>query len=533
MLRFKKAFSLVELVVVIAILAILAITSFVVLSQWFVKSRNIKRISDLQGLKTALNSYYYSNFKYPRPWESIEIRDENDEVIWYQWLFDESVGAKMREVTKVPKDPLDKGYYGYSILVKNWVWYELVSFLEVIDTNLLGKLDNAYAISLSSRVPYVIWEYEERWGFHLKPLTFIHPDYGVITSNILWSWWYVKIDSTTLTGYESSGGVIWGVNVWWGEYWVAEVIGVGGVNAGSINKEEISQALPVVGGVSSNKSKGLSDDDLIAMFELWSKYTTTWRYGCDIDNMVVNRNNFSWWKILNYSLSSNTIYFVPNGIYSLTGPILINGKCIWLIGENKDLVVFSGSPWNWIELNNWKNILSSFSVRNSKKSWIFASIIGSSYVGNIDLSNNNYWLSWRSMSNSKVENIRAFNNLLDWFNLSFTSEWGLYNKNMVFKNIKLFNNGRHGFFYKAKPGRENNVFEEIEAYNNWGEWIYQACYRVQDEGSGEKLRNIKAYDNWASGIKIMGCKWKNNLDMSFLELYGNGENGLFLRQWWW
>ncbi len=53
------------------------------------------------------------------PGEAIEIKDENDEVIWYQWLFDESVWGQMREVTKVPQDPLDKEYYGYSILVKN------------------------------------------------------------------------------------------------------------------------------------------------------------------------------------------------------------------------------------------------------------------------------------------------------------------------------------------------------------------------------------------------------------------------------
>ena len=254
MKKIFRGFTLVELIVVIAILAILAITSFVVLSQWFVKSRNIRRVADLQWLKTALNSYYYSNFKYPMPGEAIEIRDENDEVIWYQWLFDDSVWGQMREVTKVPQDPLDKEYYGYSILVKNGEWYELVAFLEVVDTNLLWGVDKAYAISLSSRVPYVIGEYQEKWDFHLKPLTFIHPDYGVITNQILWSGWYVKIDTNTLTWYESSGWVVWGVNVEWWELWVADVIEIWWTNAGSINQDDISQALPVVGGVNSSVS---------------------------------------------------------------------------------------------------------------------------------------------------------------------------------------------------------------------------------------------------------------------------------------
>ena len=80
----QKTFTLVELIVVIAILAILAVTSFVVLSQWFVKTRNVRRTSDLQGLKTALNSYYFSNFKYPQPGEAIEILDESGVVIGYQ-----------------------------------------------------------------------------------------------------------------------------------------------------------------------------------------------------------------------------------------------------------------------------------------------------------------------------------------------------------------------------------------------------------------------------------------------------------------
>ncbi len=129
-----------------------------------------------------------------------------------------------------------------------------MAFLEVVDTNLLWGVDKAYAISLSSRVPYVIGEYQEKWDFHLKPLTFIHPDYGVITSLILWSGWYVKIDTNTLTWYESSGWVVWGVNVEWWELWVADVIEIWWTNAGSINQDDISQALPVVGGVSPSSS---------------------------------------------------------------------------------------------------------------------------------------------------------------------------------------------------------------------------------------------------------------------------------------
>ncbi len=251
-IKTNKWFTLIELIVVIAILAILSVTSFVVLSQWFVKSRNVKRVTDLSDLQTALRSYYFSQASiwrpgYPMPGEAIEIRDENDEVIWYQWLFDDSVWGKMSELTKVPRDPLDKEYYWYSVLTNKWEWYELVAFLEVIDFNLLWESFNrAYAISLSSRVPYVLWEYREREWYFLKPMTFIHPDFWMITSQVLGSGWYIKVDLTTLTGEYISWTSVWGVEVWGWEYWVADVIEVGGSNAGSINIGDIAQALPTV-----------------------------------------------------------------------------------------------------------------------------------------------------------------------------------------------------------------------------------------------------------------------------------------------
>ena len=62
----------------------------------------------------------------------------------------------MSELTKVPKDPLDGEYYGYSVLVNKGIGYELVAFLEVLDTNLLGAVNRSYAVSLASRVPYVV-----------------------------------------------------------------------------------------------------------------------------------------------------------------------------------------------------------------------------------------------------------------------------------------------------------------------------------------------------------------------------------------
>ncbi len=298
-----KWFTLIELIVVIAILAILAVTSFVVLSQWFVKSRNVKRVTDLSDLQTALRSYYFSKASiwrpgYPMPGEAVEVRDENDEIIWYQGLFDESVWAQMSELTKVPKDPLDKEYYGYSVLTNKGEWYELVAFLEVVDINLLwGSMNQAYAVSLSSRVPYVVWEYREREGYFLKPMTFIHPNFWVITSQILGSWGYIKVDLNTLTWEYVSGGTIWGVQVGWGEYWVANIIEIGWPNAWSISTSDITQALPVAGWVAPATTTPSPPLTIPGGYYTFSGVIVATGV-TEIDNLFVTIRDVNWdWKL--------------------------------------------------------------------------------------------------------------------------------------------------------------------------------------------------------------------------------------------
>lgn len=62
----KKAFTLIELLIVIAIIGILAGILFVSIGQNpLIRARDTKRISDLQNLRTALTLYYTDNNAYP------------------------------------------------------------------------------------------------------------------------------------------------------------------------------------------------------------------------------------------------------------------------------------------------------------------------------------------------------------------------------------------------------------------------------------------------------------------------------------
>lgn len=62
----KKGFTLIELLIVIAIIAILAAILFVSIgTQPLLRSRDAKRVSDLQNLRTALALYYTDQNRYP------------------------------------------------------------------------------------------------------------------------------------------------------------------------------------------------------------------------------------------------------------------------------------------------------------------------------------------------------------------------------------------------------------------------------------------------------------------------------------
>jgi len=61
----KKAFTLVELLVVVAIIGLLSTLSVVALNSARAKARDSRRLSDIKQLRTALDMYYDSAGTYP------------------------------------------------------------------------------------------------------------------------------------------------------------------------------------------------------------------------------------------------------------------------------------------------------------------------------------------------------------------------------------------------------------------------------------------------------------------------------------
>lgn len=113
---FKKAFTIVELIVVITILAILSTIAFISLSDYTWKSKDAVRMSDLKNIQKVLQLYETKNSSYPEP----------DLVNWKS-VFWETAFLKVWKLNSLPKDP-NWEFYFYE-LNQDW-WYKLKANLE-------------------------------------------------------------------------------------------------------------------------------------------------------------------------------------------------------------------------------------------------------------------------------------------------------------------------------------------------------------------------------------------------------------------
>jgi prepilin-type N-terminal cleavage/methylation domain-containing protein len=95
----QKGFTLIELLVVVAIIGLLTSMIAVGYGNARLKSRDAKRLSDIQQVKTGLDLYYTSHGGYP------------DSLVW-------NAGAVQcdasRRYMEVPRDPAFGTYYAYT-----------------------------------------------------------------------------------------------------------------------------------------------------------------------------------------------------------------------------------------------------------------------------------------------------------------------------------------------------------------------------------------------------------------------------------
>ena len=175
----KKAFTLVELIVVITILAILWTIAFISF-QWYTRSsRDSVRINDLKLIEKNLSLYKVQTWEYPEPSDPDQVEYDLKEV-WTQWTVWQSVITNLDKLNKVPRDPLTWSEYTYSrlntknelqlacilewspvALIKNEELKNLFSVIPAevgIYKNKLISQANAADVKTTATA-YVIWDY--------------------------------------------------------------------------------------------------------------------------------------------------------------------------------------------------------------------------------------------------------------------------------------------------------------------------------------------------------------------------------------
>ena len=129
MLKFtKKAFTLVELIIVVTIIAILATIWFISYSGYSENLKDTVRKTDVKTISKALEFKLSKGLLLPAPdnisWEITEK--------WVKFkigeLWDQSHTELASDLAQLPIDPVDKTHYKYAIS-ENWRYYIVVATL--------------------------------------------------------------------------------------------------------------------------------------------------------------------------------------------------------------------------------------------------------------------------------------------------------------------------------------------------------------------------------------------------------------------
>lgn len=150
-----KWFTLVELIIVIVILSILATISFISFSWYLNKTRDSKKISEINLIKKAVEIYSIQTWNYPKLTKNNSTVLAKWKEIIYSWEIDDEL-SKLLKLNSLKKDAKYETQYIY------WVNYEfnkfeIWSYLEKQQN--LSFINKTYA-DLQDFVSIVDWNYD-------------------------------------------------------------------------------------------------------------------------------------------------------------------------------------------------------------------------------------------------------------------------------------------------------------------------------------------------------------------------------------
>ena len=150
----RKAFTLVELIVVITILAVLATVAFISFQWYAASSRDSVRLADMKSMEKVNTIFKQTTEKYPIPNDNTSIT-YSWSTAWIQWVFWQNSYWDMISMSNVPTDPLTQLPYAYSV-TNTRQEYQMATVLE--NTVSLNLNSQTYAWDQIANV-YIKWDY--------------------------------------------------------------------------------------------------------------------------------------------------------------------------------------------------------------------------------------------------------------------------------------------------------------------------------------------------------------------------------------
>lgn len=325
MKNMKKAFTLVELIVVITILWILATIWFLSFKSYTSNSRDTNRISSIKTIQDWLELYSLNAIKYPIPDNYITLSWWNTSIS--QWILWKSV-ASLIKLQNDTKDPQTNNYYVYSTSW-NWKYYQIWADLE----NVISYNNFTNQVYAEQTKAYVKWNYSFDPALpSLITISWsINTSSGIFDPNVCFviDWWTNLISSTntncikkkdmSLKDFDSS--IVW--------YWDME----------SLNW---------------TKLKDLSGNWNDLIFSWWMNYNTSLTWW-----ILWKWLNFNWNNIIE---SLNKINYSNSNSISIS--IILNTKdssnMTWYIWSAQCIIESSDN----FNINTWSFVLSDFDYSN-------------------------------------------------------------------------------------------------------------------------------------------------------------------------
>ena len=142
---YKKAFTIIELMVAISIVSILTIIWIVSFMNYSSQTRDSVRLSHISDIESVIELYSVFSGWYPRPSQETEVTASWWTTVWIQWVFGSESMNETRKIFWDVVDPLHGNFYPYSITTNKrefQLWYILEwsdrlnnqSFLSSINT---------------------------------------------------------------------------------------------------------------------------------------------------------------------------------------------------------------------------------------------------------------------------------------------------------------------------------------------------------------------------------------------------------------